>query len=372
MNEILIATNMVATYSNALLALLLPRVGEFAQKLDLPERQCTMADVRRFVPSNYQLGGGFFFKNGDWYCLANGYVDSFRTPHAYYALQEPELVPKFYGPVNMTRSEVVALARSAISRLGYSGEQLYADLEPEVNNPVDMWSNTIPHFRVTWLIPNACAAVPSVEIEVNAAARRIESVFLANPILKRDPPRLPGVIVTNALGPRESPLAEARGLMLDALPKISDFARTLDLPVASRLTTNQIATFRSSHGDGLTTSTITTREGFAFTVVEGHVVEWASADRFFDSTRTVKVKDFFGKWKMSDVEAIALARRTLVRLGVRKALTVGPPAKFYKPFGAVRDLIPRCIVQWEPKEEHGLLQVEVDGAAGTVKSVTIW
>jgi hypothetical protein len=372
MNELLIATNMVATYSNALLTLLLPRVGEFAQKLDLPEQKCNMGDVRRFIPSSDELGGGFFFKNGDWYCFASGYVDSYRSPHAYYALQEPELIPEFYGRVNMTRSEVVALARSVIKRLGYGEEQLYADLEPEVSSPADMWSNTIPHFRITWLIPNSFSAIPSVEIEVNAAARRIESIFLANPILKRDPPSLPGVIVTNAFGPRELPLAEALGLMLDALPRIMDFARTLDVPVASPLTTNQIATFRSFREDGLTTSTITTREGFTFTAMEGRVTEFAAPDRFFDSTRTVKVKDFFGKWTISDAETIELARRTFARLGIRKALTAGSPAQFYKPFGAVRDLVPRCIVQWEPKEEHGFLQVEVDGGSGTVKSVILW
>ena len=55
MTEILIATNMVATYSNALVALLLPRVGEFAQKLNLPEQKCTMADVRQFIPSSREL-----------------------------------------------------------------------------------------------------------------------------------------------------------------------------------------------------------------------------------------------------------------------------------------------------------------------------
>jgi hypothetical protein len=126
-------TNLVFAYSNAVLTVLMPRVGEFAEKLDLPEQRCSVVEVREFtLLGDNKPEGVFQFKNGNLYRFMFGFVQSFESGHSFYDMKSPYRFEDFYGPLNVKKEEAIALARKAIRDLGYSEEMLYADLEPEV------------------------------------------------------------------------------------------------------------------------------------------------------------------------------------------------------------------------------------------------
>jgi hypothetical protein len=270
----------------------------------------------------------------------------------------------------MTKAEAVELARNVIRRLGYSAEQLYVDLEPEVYLPKAVWTNTIPHYRITWLTPNATAEIPSVQIEINAAARKFERIWLPSVSLYRDPPLLPGVIVTNTSATHDLPSDEAHRLMLRSLPRISRFAQALGLPIPNPFTADEVADFSFYEEHTTRLGTIKTRDGFTFNVVENQVRGFDAPDRFFGWDHHVNVKQLASKWNITETEAIELARRTLTKAGASKALLAGSPSDITKPFGAARHLVPRCVISWDLDMGQAAF-AEVDGASGTVKSLML-
>jgi hypothetical protein len=340
MTEIIVATDLLGAYTNAVLALALSAVTDFAQKLDLPERASTPAHVRRFVPYTHTVGAWVTFKDGNEYTFEYGYVHTFRSAHSFFALQNPALIPRFYGPVNMTRTQVVALARSAVRRLGLSEELLYVDLEPE--------------------------------IEVNSNKRRIESVYILSRALEKEPPPLPGVTATNRYAPPEVPPGEARLFTAAAMLKIAEFAKALALPLRYAPATNLVAASIVEQRSGYRLGEIRLLNGFKFTVVEGAVVGFAAPDEFFN-WRQIKLKDFAGKWNITEAQAADVARWAIAAIGIPRRLVTGPPSRFDRPFGAAKDLIPRCKMQWvlEPGSQFSGVMVEVDGSSGTIKSIRL-
>ena len=366
MSAIIAATNAVVV------ALLLPRIAEFAKKLDLPETNCTLADVRQFIPmsSLNELAGCVKFKDRNTYLFGFDYVQSFETDHTYYQLQYPAPFTNFYGPLNMTKAEAIELARSTIRRLGYTEEMLYADLEPEVLMPPQLGTSIIPHFQITWPAPNRDAA--SVQIEVNGAAKRIERIWLLNGNLERQPRALPGSAPARKRGPPEVPADEARRMLPKLLPHVTEFAKALRLPVAMPVTTNQVgsSTFQR-FGDGIADGTIKLTNGFTFTVMGQVVHGFAAPDQFF-GWQEVKVRDFTGKWNITEAQAIDLAREAIISLGVPRRVVAGPPGRIERPYGAAKNLVPRCFLVWDSdQKELACAMVEVDGATGTVKSLTL-
>ena len=365
MNEL---TNAAVNISNALLAVLLFHIGEFATKVGLPERSCSVADVRRFVPDpNGTPGGWFTFKSGNEYWFNRGYVNGFRSPRNYYELQDPTLVPRFYGRLNMDKSQAVELARRTIMKLGYTAEMLYADLVPEVTMPPRIGTNIVPHFLIEWLAPNRPAA--SVVMEINGSIGCVEKLRFLNRNLERSPPAIPGIAVPTASAALEHPPPVDSGLLSSALWKIGRFAQCLDLPITVPIGTNAIekAAFGLEYFEGDTRIKFT--NGFVFTLQGGNVSGFKAADTFFAAENEVRVKDFVGSRRLTEVEAIALVRKAVVKLGYPTALVSSQPT-VYRPYGGARDIVPRCRLDWFPTErgmEGSMVIAEVDGDSATLK-----
>src|SRR6266403_4769958 len=118
MEGVVVMTNLVAAYTSAALAVIFPRVVEFAQKLDLPEKTCTPTEIRRVeIPDPNRAFGSLIFRSGNVYWFGDGYINGFQSPHSYYASQHPGDIPKFYGTLTITTNEAIELARGLIRRL---------------------------------------------------------------------------------------------------------------------------------------------------------------------------------------------------------------------------------------------------------------
>jgi hypothetical protein len=368
MDSLIQITNALMTCSNALVAFLVPQMGEFAERVGLFNESCSIEEVRRFVPLNEEKGGWIEFNNGSVYCFRYGYIQSFETVRSFYALQDPNRISEFYGPVKMTDHEVVQLARRVIKNLGYSQEMVYADLEPEVQHPQKIGTNTIPYFLIRW--PAVNRAITSARFEINANTKSIESIWFLNWNLKRQTPLIPGCEL-----PKRNPESEIVGrknelLTVKVLPNITKFVKLLELPIVGEIGTNSVASSVFSDNGGLGVGKIKLYGGFVFTVVENNVLGFAAPDEFFVEDHEICVKDYVGEWKLNEAQILLLARQVVGKLGVDSRATAGRP-RIDKPFGAAKEIVPRCLLYWKEKNAPSI-RVEIDCAVGLVKSIMIW
>lgn len=309
MSGIIAATNLAVASTNALLNFLLPQVTQFAQRADLPEKTATVADVREYgeVTKGYYL---VTFKNGDIYRLYPSYVQSFESPHSIERLLDPKLISKFYGPLNVTESDAIDLARQTIRKLGYTEEMLYADLKPMVHTDTPMnWTNIFPDYLITWPTPNQTAfSKRSAEFEINGTTGEIEKVWFMNDNLKRDTILPPGFQPEVYETPGRLLARTSWQLMSDALPQVNDFAHALNLWPTKITNTNQVKICEYFHVGPVVYGRIELTNGFSFRIFEDKAVGFSAPDEFFRNSE-VRVKDFVGKWKITQADAVALARK---------------------------------------------------------------
>lgn len=183
--------DITAQYSNAVLIAILPHVTDFAQKLELrPAAEFTTNSVRRLFinPTKGDVQGSIEFSNGWDFGFQHGRISGFTAPHAFTTEQDPDRIPTYYGPVRMQKAEAVAFARTNLTRLGYSLEPVFADLEPNITLPEKVGKNVIPIYEIKWPDPRGGNAA---EMEVNANERVLKKLRLSGNNLWRTPFQIP-------------------------------------------------------------------------------------------------------------------------------------------------------------------------------------
>ncbi|MGH7976817.1 MAG: PepSY domain-containing protein, partial [Limisphaerales bacterium] len=179
---------ITAAYSNAMLVAIMPHVSDFAQKLDLPTPQpVTIAQVERFIcfPRSDHIGGRVVLTNGCEFIFDHGRMERFDSPHSYYFLQDPDLVPKFYGPIKITEAQALQIAHNAIKKLGYTDAMLATDRRPRVDPPPQDGNHFIARYQIRWYDPTRGGdpnqPTRSIEFEINATTGQIETIDIPNP-----------------------------------------------------------------------------------------------------------------------------------------------------------------------------------------------
>ena len=100
-------------------------------------------------------------------------------------------VENYYGPINITSNQAIALVRETIVRLGYSEKILRVDEPPLVNPPTKRGGGTIARYFINWKESRAGAF--RVVAEVDATSKTIKSLYIndhANTNIWRDPPKV--------------------------------------------------------------------------------------------------------------------------------------------------------------------------------------
>lgn len=153
MNELIQVT---AQYSNAVLLVLLPFIGDFVKRTELGvPLPITIQQVQQFKcdPRKGHVGGSVLLTNGFRFVFDDGHVALFESPKAYSFLQDPERIPEFYGPVNIDEATALAIARKAL--LSLEGRAI-ADLvnqRPKVISPPSVEGNLVPRYQFQWMMP---------------------------------------------------------------------------------------------------------------------------------------------------------------------------------------------------------------------------
>lgn len=368
---------MTADFSNAVLVAMLPYVSNVTQKLDLPVPQPTAQQVvgcgvLPYLDSSGDIAGCGIKLKGNWtFGFHSGYLDRFESPHAYYGLQNPGDIPKFFGAVKMTQDEAVKMARVTLTNLGIPLEAVFAEQEPRVTPPPKVRGKIVPRYRIEWIDPRVDHH--SVDIEVNAETRRVERIVISpNASLRRPWPKFGVAPVVRRKRLAANP-EYAWKLLPIALRAVDDYSKAIGLSIPRPLSSNHVARFEVSDNGGWPHSEIELTNGWRFVYRNSMVNGYYAPDSFFASdNRPIRVKDFIGKSKLSEVQAIALIRRTLSKANYPTNLVqMGFKPQVVKP---TVPGIPRWAFWWNLENETrsdlaSKVEAEVDMESGELKSL---
>jgi hypothetical protein len=318
-------------------------------------------------------GGASITIKGGWsFPFQFGYVSGFQGPHAYWGLQDPEEIPKFFGEVKMSKEEAIQLARDTISKLGIPLESVFAEQEPRVTMPIQIGTNTVPHYRIEWLDPRA-GVVAAAEMDVDANAKRVVSISFSSKNLQRPSPKIsvvPPIDPNYKRWPSVNP-EYARRLIPIVLCAIDEYGRKLALPMPRPVTTNYVAHFSVADNGGWPHCEIEFTNGWRFIYRNSMVNGYYAPDNLFNSdNRPILIKEFVGKWNITEEEAIDLVRGTLSKLNYPTNLVhtdFKPEVRKPAVLG-----IPRYSISWYYLVQDDLrskVEAEVDADKGELKSL---
>jgi len=365
-------------YSNAVLVAVMPYISDVAQKLELPvPHPITTASVSRcnIVPTRAVAAEvGVRGKNGDWFfAFARGHVTIVQGPKDYFALQDADLIPNYFGEVQIDESQAVEKGRQALRKLEIPLQEVFADQEPYVKGPEKIGTNVVPQYRIEWRDPRSGFA--NCAVDIDGENGNIVRVKLLNRILERPdpsigvrPPPLPNSPKWAACNPEY-----ALKLAPIALTAIGEYSQKLGLSLSPKLTTNQVAIFKLADNGGWPHAEIELTNGWRFVYRNSGVCGYYTPDNFFNSeSRKIRTKDFIGEAKLSEADAIKIIRKTAARLGYStNLLNLDFQPQILKP--AVSN-IPRLFFSWQKENEDKRdlvfkLEAEVDMEKGRIKSL---
>ncbi|MDD5139532.1 MAG: hypothetical protein PHY43_04630 [Verrucomicrobiales bacterium] len=365
---------VTANYSNAVLAAVLPYVNDVAQRLDLPVPHPVAAEdvfhcsilPQRNLEAEIGVKGGWFFQ------FDHGYMRVIQGPREYFTMQDPDRIPEFFGEVKMSKAEAIQLARDTIKKLGIPLEQVFAEQEPRVTEPVHIGTNTIPHFHIEWFGPIQSLA-PSVRIDVDANAKRVARIsFSNNKHLERPAPKLnvPPPASRSSSWYLTNP-EYARKLIPIAFQAIDEYGRKLSLPIPRPLTTNHVAKFSLADNGGWPHCEIELTNGWRFIYRNSMVNGYYAPDNLFNSdNRPILIRQFVGKQNITEQEAIDLVRNTMSKFNYPTNLVhMDFQPNFLRP---ALPGIPRLFIFWNTENEDDLqskVEAEVDLDKGRLQSL---
>ena len=370
---------ITAAYSNALLVAVMPHVSDFASKLALPTVQPVMqSQIRHFdcFPRTDHIGGRLVLTNGCEFIFDHGHVENFVSPHSYFYLQNPDLVPKFYGEIKISETQAIQLARDAIKKLGYSQSILAADRSPQVTPPEKHDGKYIARYRIRWFDPtrggNPNRPPTSAEFEIDATTGQLVAVNILNPNTYRPAPDLkihPLVseekagVETVGSGRKILPVSNsyAKAFLPAILPQCSHFCDVAGFKIKLPLTLNDVEQTSYTCGlvDGDPMASFQLKSGDRFDYRHGQVIAFYEKDVMNLPGREHAVtypeidrerEKYFGPVRMSTDAAVDLVKQALRRLGYDETnLHINVPPKISEPGWWGTNRIARCFIAWSGK-----------------------
>ena len=380
--------SVTAQFSNAVLVALMPYFSDTAHKLNLPVPQpITMQTVvdSSIMPYRYPngdiLSAGIAVQGGWYLGFGHGYVNFVELRPSYFTIQNPDDLREFYGVFRISKEEAIQMARDTLKKLGIPLEAVFAEQAPRVTLPTRLYNtNTLPYYRIEWLDPRSGSS--TVDIGINADFKRVERIRfgVGDDNLRRPPPKIDVSTPLARVRPSANP-EYAWKLMPIVLRAVDDYAKILNLPIPRPLTTNHVARFKLSDNGGWPHSVVELTNGWQFVYRNSMVNGYYAPDNLFwfsRSNQRTLIKDFTGKWNMSEAQAIALVKRTLAKLNYPTNLM----HMDFKPQVSKPSVpgIPRYRIEWEftpPKTSdlqvdayvQSWIEAEVDADKGVLKSL---
>ena len=372
---------ITAQYSNAVLVAVMPYVADFSQKLDLPVKTpIAISQVLEFKcdPRKGQIGGLITLTNGLRFAFLDGHVSSYRSPKSYFSLQDPDLIPKFFGSVGLKEKEALNIAKAAEEKLGFTNNIFHLDQKPKVTLPEKIGPNCVARYRFQWLDSNwhgstDSGIIPAIlDVEVDASSGQIQMLSMASPSLAAPAPKVdvfPPVITkpeSNAKrqlsGGQKTESVNSLYAMafLEAiLPQLSNFVFRVGLPLHLPIRTNDID-FTQYHCrllNGSPMAQIYLTNGDRFNYEHGRLVAFYAHNAYHKFPHDGRLLDFTGKASISTNEAIAICERAIKNLGYNIIL---PKAMLGNVTRIGAQDIKRHVYYWWGPDQMNFATIEID------------
>jgi hypothetical protein len=174
--------HVTAAYSNAVLVAVLPHISNFAKKLDLPiPLPITQSQVKKFRVNPIQgyVGGGVFL---DHYQFAydRGSVTVFHnlTNNPFIKDDPANTWKAFAGKDNMTTNDAIDFARNIIVKMGYTPDELHADVLPfSLHGSYNMNAGYhVPYCEIMWDNENTVSVTNAISLDFQIDMERKQLV----------------------------------------------------------------------------------------------------------------------------------------------------------------------------------------------------
>lgn len=393
---------VTALYSNAVLTAILPQVSDFAQRAELRTNAIDPSEVVFFWcdPRKGEIGGHFYLTNGWHFWFQRGHVDRFETQKSYFSIQDPDRIPEFFGPVNLTAEEALVLGRRIILQLKGVGIKDILARSPRIVGPIQTPGGVVPRYRFEW--PKADVGTnwvgglgKEIDVEIDASNGRIQmlSLVVATNFFQPTPevdiipeplPKAKSVKPAESIRMNPVSLAYSNAMLQAVLPIISEYSKKLELPISLPITMSMIREGPYTgvyYSRGEVDTQIELTNGFMFRFEHGYVTTFARLyDTFFSAVNTNIYANFIGPINMTAEEVIQLGCQTIRSLGYTER---DIPILANKPFVGKDEAAPfktngfsRIQLLWDmPTKENpyplAIISMEVDTTTKTVKSICI-
>ncbi len=308
---------------------LLPGFSDAAAKLKLPVPiPITQADVARFHCSQIEknLGVKVWLRSGPSLWYAFGGVVAVELPSAYYKVQNPRDIPKFFGTPKLGEAECLELALKAVEALGYTN--VLRGLPPsKVEKGPELDGQKVPRYNFHWKDTIDDGLVITAHVEVDSEKGVVTDLFLLGDAFRRPepalaqlraPPRPPGKKENLPPEAELLSLAQQTRMLQVIWPQVVEFLERIGQPkpaggVEQELNLERTKSFRFN---GSLNSLMVTRKGELVCYQRGQIFRYDSPDAYTSERYLLETKldrdDFVTQWVYTDEELTSRIGRLLV------------------------------------------------------------
>jgi len=385
--------HVTPAYSNAVYQATLPRLAEVIKSLPLAESSPLDAtQITQFDVNVYTYPASVISLINDSCFAYNicGNAFHYDSASSWFQKGEDKNDSAFWGTTKMSTDEVVSLARETLQKLGYETKLTHSDTEPKVEGPFDTKEGHIPYAKVTWGNGSdddwiSDAETYLIEVEINTEKGQIVAFHVApslDDMAKASKYLVPDGIKVDVkpesrkdylkqiYGKRSSILNKrihitpeySEAVLTAILPKATETASLLELPITLPVTKEQVHNFRVDDR-GYVCGRFTLKDGWFFAVDRmGYVTSVISPDVFWGD-RNSPMDHYYGKNQMTNEEIVQFARDVLKKLGYDKICHTERSPKVQgplQPAGAIEKEVPRAQVEWHSQKGEPHYTVTLD------------
>jgi nitrogen fixation protein len=144
--------------------------------------------------------------------------------------------------------------------------------------------------------------------------------------------------------------AYSNAVLMAVLPHVTDVAKNLDLPVLRPVQAAHVEHFVCDPRKGAIGGWVTLTNGYKFWFNDGHVDMMESPNCYFHLQNPDEIPRFYGTRRMTEGEAVEIARQTVRKLGYSPSWLKTDKPKVEEPRTATQDqpkVVPRFRVTWQ-------------------------
>jgi hypothetical protein len=369
-------TNLILTYTNAVLLAVLPDVTRFGEALNLRIGTVTSNHVQSFHTSSRDTGVESYVRlqDGKEFWHQNGRIKLFISKRSLEYEQSLERLPSYYGTNNLSQEQAVKMAERAIHNLGADTGLLIDGIAPKVTNPQSSYGKVFPRFQIEW--PSLISSEPRISIEINSQEGVPESLSILDgrfsfPLNTQHHSGTSRAISIGSDLRSESNQMVLHSSIVERIAKVIAGVGKYQIPSFQQITTNTPFFYDVIGGAEVGIWNITLTNFYRLHYYEpGDSIGMAAPDSLFHSGHTLyPAKKYSGKWKLTKAEIIAQARAIISRGSVMLGVLVQGEPEIRLPRPEVIDWVPRMELYW-----HNLAQsacIEVDAESGEVKYFSV-